>query len=193
MIVAGIYSFNGGLDYINANHPNAMDEMVEIVTSVDSEKCLTKHSKEKTKKNILYSPIDLNNEFMSQFKSRGWKEKERLACDYRTTHYVDGYVPSSSKRCFKGFRELDYLKSKVGVEVQFGKYSFMVYDILSKMPMLRKNGIIDCGIEIVPVKDFAKKMSTGVSCYEQILCDLNEVENQEQFVPVVIVGIAANQ
>ncbi len=193
MIVAGIYSFNDGLNYIKQNHSNQLDEIIEVISEVNSETCLTKQSKEKTKKDILYSPVDLNDAFLYQFKKREWKDKERLPCDYTTNHYVEGYITKSSKRCFKGFRELDYLKSKVGVEVQFGKYSFMVYDILSKMPILRKNGMIDCGVEIVPVKDFTKRMSTGVSCYEQILCDLNQIDNQTPFVPVVVIGIAANQ
>ena len=193
MKVAGIYSFNNGKSYIEENHPSELKEIMDVISNVNSSICLTKKSKEKTRKDIVqYSPVDLNNCFMTQFKSRDWKEKERLSCDYTTSCYVNDYSPSSSKRCFSGFRELDYLKSKVGVEVQFGKYSFMVYDILSKMPILRKNGMIDCGVEIVPVKDFSNRMSTGVGFYEQILCDLNQIEDQTHFVPAIIIGISAD-
>ncbi len=50
---------------------------------------------------------------------------------------------------------MDFVKDGLGVEVQFGKYSFMVYNVCAKMTIFRNLGFIECGIEIVPVKALA--------------------------------------
>jgi hypothetical protein len=39
----------------------------------------------------------------------------------------------------------------------------MVYNVCAKMTIFHKMGLIDVGIEIVPVKDFVVEMSSGVS------------------------------
>ena len=56
---------------------------------------------------------------------------------------------------------MDFVKNKIGVEVQFGKYAFMVYNVCAKMTIFHNLGIINKGIEIVLVKEFADEMSTG--------------------------------
>lgn len=51
--------------------------------------------------------------------------------------------------------EMDFLKDKLGVELQLGKYAFMVYNVCAKMTIFKNFGHIDTGIELVPVKDLA--------------------------------------
>ena len=84
---------------------------------------------------------------------------------------------------------MDFVKEKLGVEVQFGRYAFMVYNVCAKMTIFRNLGIIDTGIEIVPVKQFADQMSTGVSYFEQIVWDLLARGTADIDVPVLILGI----
>lgn len=58
-------------------------------------------------------------------------EKKRVLCDYPMQYYSEGYeAPQISKGAF---REMDFIKNKLGVEVQFGKYSFMVCSGCAKM------------------------------------------------------------
>lgn len=90
---------------------------------------------------------------------------------------------------FTGFREMDAVKEKVGIEVQFGKYAFMVYNVCAKMTIFHKHGIIDHGIEIVPVKSLQRDMSTGVAFFEQFVWDLNERGVSNIDIPVLIIGI----
>lgn len=80
---------------------------------------------------------------------------------------------------------------KLGVEVQFGKYAFMVYNVCAKMTIFSKLGHIDCGVEIVPVKAFAEEMSSGVSYFEQFVWDLESRGVADIDVPVLILGIDA--
>ncbi|MFZ4791101.1 MAG: BglII/BstYI family type II restriction endonuclease [Candidatus Competibacteraceae bacterium] len=86
---------------------------------------------------------------------------------------------------------MDFVKNRVGVEVQFGKYAFMVYNVCAKMTIFNKLGVIDVGIEIVPVKDFAAEMSSGVSYFEQFVWDLEQRGVCNIDIPVLILGVAA--
>ena len=86
---------------------------------------------------------------------------------------------------------MDFVKGGLGIEVQFGKYAFMVYNVCAKMTIFHKLGHINHGIEIVPVKAFADEMSTGVSYYEQFLWDLESRGTADIDIPVMILGIDA--
>ncbi|MBI5081974.1 MAG: restriction endonuclease, partial [Chloroflexi bacterium] len=79
----------------------------------------------------------------------------------------------------------------VGVEIQFGKYSFMVYNVCAKMTIFHNMDIIDVGIEVVPMKDFADEMSSGVSYFEQFVWDLEQRGAGDIDIPVLIIGITA--
>ena len=48
---------------------------------------------------------------------------------------------------------MDFTKENLGVEVQFGKYAFMVYNVCAKMTIFKNLGHIDSGVEIVPTKN----------------------------------------
>ncbi len=89
----------------------------------------------------------------------------------------------------RGYREIDFVKEKLGVEVQFGKYAFMVYNVLAKMTIFHKRGIIEAGVEIVPMRRLAAEMSTGVSYFEQMKADLESRGVADLDIPVIVLGI----
>lgn len=84
---------------------------------------------------------------------------------------------------------MDFLKNRIGVEVQFGKYAFMVYNVSAKMTIFHKMDFIDVGVEIVPLKEFADDMSSGVSYFEQFVWDLEHRGVADIDIPVLILGI----
>ncbi len=84
---------------------------------------------------------------------------------------------------------MDFLKDGLGVEVQFGKYAFMVYNVCAKMTIFSKLGFINVGVEIVPASEFAAEMSTGMSYFEQIAWDLQHRGEADIDIPVLILGI----
>ena len=135
---------------------------------------------------MLYSPKSLNTAFKQQFAARNW-QKVKVKCEYPITYYTRDYDP----RPMRGgaFREMDYLKEHLGIEVQFGKYAFMVYNVCAKMTIFSQMGYIDAGIEIVPIKQFADEMSTGVSYFEQFVWDLEQRGVSNIDIPVLILGI----
>lgn len=189
MIIAGVYSFNGGKEAVERRYAAELREIKRIISAVDSKGYKTKVSLERTMPGkVLYMPRALNSAFRAEFEARGW-HKHKVPCEYPTDFYTPGYKGRASPK--GAFREMDFVKNRLGVEVQFGKYAFMVYNVCAKMTIFNKLGLIDAGVEIVPVKAFADDMSTGVSYFEQFVWDLEHRGVADIDIPVLILGIAA--
>jgi len=186
--IVGIYSFKNGQEIIEANYATELQEIQQAIARVDATKHKTKISREKTMPGkALYKPGSLNGAFKREFSQHGWRT-HRIPCEYPTGFYTAEYENGET---FRGaFREIDFVKNRVGVEVQFGKYAFMVYNVCAKMTIFHNEDIIDVGIEIVPVKQFASEMSTGVSYFEQFVWDLEHRGVADIDIPVLILGIA---
>lgn len=123
MNIVAKYPFNNGQKVVERKYPKLYAEIEKVVGGVDSTKLKVKESKEKTMPGeMLYDPRKLNDEFKKGFSSRDWSPV-RVQCDYPTQYYVKDYTPPYLNK--GAFREMDFVKDKLGVEVQFGKYSFM--------------------------------------------------------------------
>ena len=173
MKIIGKYSQKDGENHIKTNFPNEYNEILEVIDSVNLKNFKTKVSREKTMPGrMLYSPRSLNAEYKRLFNQRGWNE-------YRIK------LPFGNG----AFREMDFVKNRVGVEVQFGKYAFMAYNVSAKMTIFHNHNIIVAGVEIVPMKNMADQMSSGVSYFEQIKWDLENRGTADIDIPVLVLGI----
>ena len=187
MRVVAKFSFAGGREFIEENYANELDEIYQAIRNIDAEACKTKISKEKTMPDrLLYSPRDLNDCFKRELNPNGWMNL-KVSCDYSEFGvYEEDY---QSPNVEGAFRDMDFVKNKLGVEVQFGKYSFMVYNVCAKMTIFRNLGHINAGVEIVPVKNLSSQMSSGVSYFEQFAWDLSKRGVSNIDIPVLILGI----
>ena len=123
----------------------------------------TKVSKEKTTKGkLLYSPRELNEAFTKEFNKRGFHE-------IRDKYNI--VIPNHDKVINGSYKQIDFVKGRILVEVQFGKYAFMFYD-MAKFQYFFNQNKADVGIEIVPCHNLQKQMSTGVSYGEQLVYDI---------------------
>lgn len=189
MIIAAQYSFKNGLKEITKHYPLLLEEVKACIGNIKAEESKTKISKEKTVKGkTLYSPVKLNESFKDELLPKGWTNK-KVKCDYPTTYYLENYEIRSNIR--GAYRDMDFVKERIGVEVQFGKYSFMVYNVCAKMTIFHNLDLIDYGIEIVPIKSLSVEMSTGVSYFEQFVWDLENRGVADIDVPVLVIGIDA--
>ena len=170
MRIAGIYSFNGGREFLTAQFAPELQEVERVVAAVDGKP----------------ERFALDRAFKAQFETLGW-HTHRVLCDYPTQYYIDGYQVNHVTS--GAFREMDFVKGRVGVEVQFGKYAFMVYNVCAKMTIFHNLDVIDVGVEIVPVKEFAGEMSTGVLYFEQFVWNLGQRGVSNIDIPVLILGI----
>lgn len=183
MKVINTYSFKGGEKFLQTKHPKELDEVFEAIKALDATLCLTKESKEKTKKGqVLFSPVDMNNYLKLVFHQKGWTEKSK---DGKKRKFAEPRHAFGKGR----FREMDGIKNKVGLEIQFGKYAFMGYDIFSKMIIFKNLKYIECGVEIVPSVELVRQMSTGVSSFEQLLVDFENRGESNIDIPVYVLSI----
>ena len=190
MKIVAQYDFNGGKEKVQTQYKKEFAELQNAVLAIDAAQFKTKRSREKTMLGkMLFSPVDINKEFKRLLAPTGW-ENHRINCDYTHGEILEGYIPAKSSPV-KPFRDMDFVKPgvKLGIEIQFGKYAFMVYNVCAKMTIFRNLGVIDTGIEIVPVKNFADEMSTGISYFEQFAWDLTQRGISDIDTPVLILGI----
>jgi hypothetical protein len=189
MTIAGLYSFKDGKKVIESRFGSELQEIKLVIAAVDARSPLVRHSgKKSSPSQALCKPKDLSRVFRQEFESRSWK-KHTVRCEYPTEYYIRDYTPASSSEDI--FREMDFVKNRVGVEVQFGKCASAVYDICAKMTIFHEMGVIDVGVQIVPVMDLALQMSSGLSYFEQFAWDLEHRGVADIDIPVLILGITA--
>ena len=169
------YSHLGGSEILQVRYPQINQEIYDVINLVQGIK--SKESKEKNKKgSMLYSPIDMNRQFTSAFNK----------CNYfelRDTYTIT--IPNSDTRISGAYKQVDFVKEKVLVEVQFGKYAFMFYD-MAKFQYFFNEKKADVGVEIVPCHSLHHQMSSGVSFGEQLVYDIERLKRHFPAVPVKI-------
>lgn len=77
----------------------------------------------------------------------------------------------------------------MAVEVQFGKYSFVAYDLFVKHLAFYIGNRIDVGIEILPMKSLQSDMSSGVPYYEGEFYNVVRQGRGVPAVPLVVIGV----
>jgi hypothetical protein len=196
------YSHLNGLEFIVYHQQEVWDEIVEVITQVDAEVCRTKISKEKTKLGkALYSPVEMNKAYKAILVSKGWKES-------RTQYYVTAdtklaartlLLPADEqKTAIEGageialftYNQTDFVKERIALEIQFGKYAFVAYDLFVKHMAFYIANQIDLGVEILPMKSMANEMSSGVAYYEGEVYNVIRQGRNTPAVPLIIIGIA---
>lgn len=202
MKVVETYSHLNGLEFLLVHQPNLWEEIQSVVSAVDSNKCKTKVSKEKTMKGkLLYSPIDMNRAFGKLLHSNSWQESRVSYWVTKSERLIRKTLtmpPEEQKREIEAagevpifsYNQTDFIKDRVAVEVQFGKYSFVTYDLFVKHLAFYIGDHIDVGIEILPMKSLQSQMSSGVAYYEGELYNVIRQGRGVPAVPLVIIGIA---
>jgi hypothetical protein len=148
----------------------------------------------------LFAPIEINKRFDAEFKKDDWQES-------RTTYWVtDDYnlirktlrmspddqkkeIEQAGHRAIFSYNQTDFVKNRVAVEIQFGKYSFIAYDLFVKHLAFYVSDAIDIGIEILPMKSMQQGMSSGPGYYEGALYDLARQGRGVPAVPLILVGV----
>jgi hypothetical protein len=201
MKIVEIYSHLNGLEYLQVHLPQLWAEITGVVTDIDAAKCKTKVSKEKSKNgDILYSPADMNKEFKVRLSGKGWVEsrtqyyitadvklaRETLTLDAKKQKEI---IESAGKAAYFTYNQTDFVKNRVAIEVQFGKYSFVAYDLFVKHMAFYIGDKIDVGVEILPMKELTAQMSSGVAYYEGEVYNVVRQGRSTPAVPLVVAGI----
>lgn len=88
------------------------------------------------------------------------------------------------------YNQTDFVKDRIALEVQFGKYPFVAYDLFVKHMAFFVGDQIDVGVEVLPMKELQAEMSSGVAYYEGELYNLLRQGRGIPAVPLVLIGVA---
>lgn len=202
MKIAQIYSHLNGVEFLIVHKPVLWNEIQNAIKNVDANKAFDKISKEKTMiGKTLYSPSKLNKLFKSEFSKNSWNET-RIAYyvseDLQTTREIVDIRDKEIQKqaildkgfvAFNTYNQVDFVKERVAVEVQFGKYFSVQYDLHVKHTFFYGRGDIDVGIEIIPMHSLMSQMSSGVAWYENELTNIVREGRSNPSVPIVLIGV----
>lgn len=201
MNIGATHSHLNGLEWMLVHEQKNWNEIVGIVESVDATKHRTKISKEKTMRGRqLFAPKELNKAFAARFTRAKWSES-------RTSYWVtEDYnlvrktmqlprdeqrkqIQAAGRQPIFSYNQTDFVKKRIAVEIQFGKYSFIAYDLFVKHLAFYVGNAIDVGVEVLPMKEMQKDMSSGPGYYEGALYDLARQGRGVPAVPLVLIGV----
>jgi len=201
MKIAAQYSHLNGKEYLQIHKPNLWDEVVHVIHSIDATIYKTKQSKEKkTYGQMFFAPKEINKAFNRQFKQLDWKQRRNtfyVTHDENVLRDIYRLDAKEQKReimrvglaPIQSYNQTDFLKEGVAVEIQMGKYSFVAHDLFVKHLSFFVSGVIDVGIEVLPMKSMEKEMSSGVPYYERDLLNVIRQGRGVPSVPLVLLGI----
>jgi hypothetical protein len=201
MKVAKTHSHLNGEEWLLVHEKRAYNELLAVIDAIDAEACRTKISQEKGRKGEkLYSPSELNSEFEIRLGELGW-ESDRfyyyIAHSYEQLEAMSDmnldeqreYLKVRRVELLRSFNQTDYVKHRIGVEVQFGKYSFVAYDLFVKHLAFYVGRRVDVGIEILATKAMQRHMSSGPAYYEGELHNLLRHGRGTPGGPLMILGV----
>lgn len=202
MKIIEVYSHLNGLEYLLVHKPEIWQEIQDVIATADGDVCKTKVSKEQRMKGkMLYAPKEMNKAIKAEFDRCGWEDRRVSYWVTRDAELIRQTLQLSPEEQKKqiiaagqepifSYNQTDFVKEKVAVEVQFGKYAFVAFDLFVKHLAFYVGGVIDVGIEILPMKSLQAEMSSGPSYYEGELYNLIREGRGVPGVPLVLVGVA---
>ena len=205
MKIANLYSHLNGYEYMLVHRSELWDEIVGAIESIDAND-FTKISKAKPSLGkSLYDQKAINKEFEDILFPLCWES-------VTTPYYVTGDIETArdianirdkdvqrhiiEERGFIPYRtnnQVDFVKDRVAVEVQFGKYFSVAYDLHVKHTFFFLRNDIDVGIEIIPTRKMCLKMDTGVAWFENEVANVIREGRSNPTVPIVMVGIEPDE
>ena len=196
------YSHLNGEEYLIVHHKKLYKEIIDVIESIDASKFMLKESKEKTMiGKMLYSPIELNKVFNEKFNKLDWNEsryqyyittEQKLLAELVSLPYNEQkafLISKGIKEPIASYKQTDFVKEQIAVEVQFGKYAFVAFDLFVKHLLFYTGGIINIGVEILPTKKMQSQMSSGVAYYEGEVYNVLRHGRNNPPVPLLILGI----
>ena len=149
----------------------------------------------------LFSAGDMNQAFKDGLQAKGWSERRNtfwVMADEKLLRGIHSWPETDQRRAIEeaghtpimSYNQTDFVKDRVAVEVQFGKYAFVAHDLFVKHLSFYVSDIIDVGIEILPMKELEREMSSGVPYYERDLLNVLRQGRGVPAVPLVLVGVA---
>ena len=196
------YSHLNGLEYLLVHKPALWREIQSVVRSIDATACKVKVSKGKgAVGQKLFNPTEIYNRFSEALRFRNWKENQTgdwvtddekliLRTVSKDADEQKREIEQAGARAIHSYNQTDFVKDRVALEVQLGKYAFVAYDLFVKHLAFYVRDQIDVGIEILAMKSLQEEMSSGPGYYEGELYNIIRNGRGVPAVPLVVLGVA---
>ena len=201
MLLKYIYNHLNGLEFIQMRKPHLWDELQAAIKSVDANACLKK-SNDKTKKgSTIYDQKKINKAIDDFLSARGWEsfktgyyvtediETARTISTIRDASEQLKVIKEKGSQALHTNNQVDFVKERCAIEIQFGKYFSVAYDLHVKHTFFFLRNDIDVGIEVIPTHDMQQRMDTGVAWWENEVANIIREGRTNPTVPVIVIGI----
>ncbi len=191
-------------DYLYYRKPDLIDEITRCINSVDANLYLKVSCDKANLGLIYYDQKALNMEIEKKLGEFGWKELKRsyyVTGDEEVTKQIvklknkdeqKNVILENGLEPLPSHNQVDFLKERVAVEVQFGKYFSVAYDLHVKHTFFYIRDEIEVGIEIIPTHRMMLCMDTGVAWYENEVTNIIREGRNNPSVPIYILGIESD-
>ena len=204
MDIAYRYNHLHAEDFLYYRKEKLINELEKCIFEVDANKYLKMSCAKPSVCQIYYDQKALNDEIESRLKALDWTEQTLyyyVTEDEETTKEIvkikdkeeqKRIISEKGKTPLPSHNQVDFLKDRVAVEVQFGKYFSVAYDLHVKHTFFYLQDEIDVGIEIVPTHRMMSCMDTGVAWFENEVTNVIREGRNNPSVPIYILGIESS-
>ncbi len=151
MYITSVLSHLGAWNSLVNEYHQEYQDMQLAVNEITVQKTKLSHER----RILLYSPIDITNEFERNLILHGWKTNEEINRIY---------FSKENRR----ITDIDAIKGDIGVDCIFGKFSFIESNIFVKFPLFINSKRIKIAFVIVPTSKLSRNMSTGTGNFEKV-------------------------
>jgi hypothetical protein len=146
-------------------------DIVEILTAMKVPLLSSPKTRKRDNKQMVFTTDQkaLNIRLDEAFRARGWQCQPPVTADEVT-----------------GIKA-DYKKDRVQVEVQFGNMARWYTDVF-KFQVSYSLDLIDVGVLVIPMQDFASTIDENVAYYERVMRELPYAK-MSITLPIWVVGI----
>lgn len=201
MRIANTYNHLNAREYLIVNRTSQYGEIQSSIQNVDANQFLKISCDASKLGQVFYSQSDLNGAIKRILKTSGWSESKvyyYVTGDEATTREIvhiyskeeqKQIIESRGFTSYSTFNQVDFQKDRIAVEVQFGKYFSVAYDLHVKHTFFYSRNDIDVGVEIIPTKAMEEHMDTGVPWFENEVTNVIREGRTNPPVPILILGI----
>jgi len=201
MKIANLYSHLNGYEFMLVHKPDLWREIEDALNSINANNYIKESKAKPTLGKKLYNQGALNKAIEERLTPLGWHEFKipyYVTGDIETLREISGIRDKNIQKQIienNGFEpmstnnQVDFVKDRVAIEVQFGKYFSVAYDLHVKHTFFFLRNDIDVGIEIIPTRAMCRRMDTGVAWFENEVANVVREGRSNPTVPLIMIGI----
>lgn len=201
MKISNEYNHLNAKEFLIVNKQEQFNQIVESIKSIDANKYLKISCDVSKLGKVFYSQADINKAIKEKLSDLNWRDRKVnyfVTGDENITREIINifdpkeqkkFLDSRSVKYYSTFNQIDFQKDRIAVEVQFGKYFSVAYDLHVKHTFFYSRNDIDVGLEIIPTKAMEIHMDTGVPWFENEVSNVIREGRTNPPVPILILGI----